>query len=164
MQRKHVKSAMYGLVNEEYKAWLVFYRSVSSDPLLAAEVMAQLEADPAMKRQHLALYLSCKRSMRLHKARQKRNQRVGEFVRRLCHALFVAPLRAIRSLFAQGGDMALECLPVEPNAPRIAARPASHKTPGATEASPVEEVIPGSITDAPRPSRRATRSKPDSLQ
>ena len=52
-----------------------FYRRVGQDPVMAAEVMAQLEADPMMKRNHLALYLCCKQSLRTHKATAARNRR-----------------------------------------------------------------------------------------
>ena len=53
---------------EESRAWMGFYRRVGQDPVMAAEVMAQLEADPLMKRNHLALYLCCKQSLRTQKA------------------------------------------------------------------------------------------------
>ena len=81
---------------EEERAWVSFYRRVRHDATLATEVLAQLEADPEMKRTHLALVLCCKESLRGHKARQGRNKRIGQFVRWFCHGLFAAPLRAMR--------------------------------------------------------------------
>ena len=74
---------------EEERAWVSFYRRAGKDPAIAAEVAAQLEADIEMKREHLALYLCCRESLRLHQAREARNQRFGQFVRWLLSGLFV---------------------------------------------------------------------------
>ena len=68
---------------EEQRAWVGFYRRVGRDVALAAEVMAQLDGDAEMKRRHLALYLSCKQSLRVHKARQARDKRIGQWLRLL---------------------------------------------------------------------------------
>ena len=100
-----------GIEFEEERAWVGFYKRVGRDPAIAAEVMAQLEADVDMKRTHLALYLCCKESLRVHKARQARNKRIGHFVRGLGHALLVRPMLGLRTRLRHGGDIALECLP-----------------------------------------------------
>ncbi len=100
-----------GVEFEEERAWVSFYRRASHDVAIAAEVLAQLDADPDRKRAHLALYLRCKESLRMHKARQVRNKRIGQFVRWLCHGLFVAPAQALRRGLHRGGDIAVECLP-----------------------------------------------------
>lgn len=107
---------------EEERTWVTFYRRVGHDAALAGEVLSQLEADPEMKRDHLALYLCCKESLRNHKARQARNKRVGQFVRWLCHGLFVKPALALRRGLHRGGDLAVECLPTatrEPAVPQV---------------------------------------------
>ena len=100
-----------GIEFEEERAWIGFYKRVGRDPAIAAEVMAQLEADVDMKRTHLALYLCCKESLRVHKARQARNKRIGQFVRGLGHALLVQPMLGLRTRLRHGGDIAVECLP-----------------------------------------------------
>lgn len=100
-----------GIEFEEERAWVGFYKRVGSDPAIAAEVMAQLEADVDMKRNHLALYLCCKESLRVHKARQARNKRIGQFVRGLGQALLVRPLLGLRTRLRHGGDIAVQCLP-----------------------------------------------------
>jgi hypothetical protein len=64
-----------------------------------------------MKRTHLALYLCCKESLRVHKARQSRNKRIGQFVRGLGYALLVQPMLGLRTRLRHGGDIAVECLP-----------------------------------------------------
>jgi hypothetical protein len=104
-----------GVEFEEERIWVSFYRRVRHDATLAAEVLAQLEADPEMKRAHLALVLCCKESLRADKARQARNKRVGQFVRWLCHGLFAAPLRVMR----RGADIAVECLPETGKEPAV---------------------------------------------
>jgi hypothetical protein len=101
------RAKRFGVEFEEERAWVSFYRRVRHDATLATEVLAQLEADPEMKRTHLALVLCCKEALRSHKARQARNKRIGQFVRWLCHGLFAAPMRAMRG----GADIAIECLP-----------------------------------------------------
>ncbi|MDL2338878.1 MAG: hypothetical protein QFE16_13640 [Pseudomonadota bacterium] len=117
-ERARPRAKRFGVEFEEERAWVTFYRRVGHDVTIAAEVLTQLEADPEMKRTHLALYLCCKESLRSHKARQARNKRIGQFVRWLCNGLFTAPARLLR----RGGDMALECLPEtakEPAAPQV---------------------------------------------
>jgi hypothetical protein len=103
------------LEHEEEKAWVGFYKRVGNDPALATEVLTQLDSDPEMKRSHLALYLCCRESLRTHKARQARNQRIGQFVRTLCAGLAARLLvqwpQALRQSLRRGGDIAVECLP-----------------------------------------------------
>lgn len=115
------RSRRFGVEFEEEKVWVSFYRRVL-DPAIAVEVLNQLEADPEMKRTHLALYLRCKESLRCQKIRNARNKRIGQFVRMLCNAIFVVPVIAIRRLLRHSGDVALECMPEvakEPAAPRV---------------------------------------------
>ena len=118
---KPKRSRRFGVDFEEEKAWVGFYRNVGN-PAIAVEVMNQLESDPSMKRTHLALYLRCKESLRAHKATQARNRRIGQFVRMLLNAVFVAPVIAVRRCLRKGGDIAIECLPEvvkEPAAPKV---------------------------------------------
>lgn len=117
-EKHHPRAKRSGVEFEEERAWVTFYRRVGHDVTIATEVLTQLEADPEMKRAHLALYLCCKESLRSHKARQARNKRIGQFVRWLCRGLLVAPARMLR----RGGDIAVECLPEtvkEPAVPQV---------------------------------------------
>lgn len=138
---------------EEERAWVSFYRRAGKDPAIAAEVLAQLDADAEMKREHLALYLCCRESLRLLQAREARHQRIGEFVRWLCAWLFVkAPESASRTL-GRARDLAMACLPngsAEPasaqvrrlskdakvRAARAAYKPSSASAAPAAQASP----------------------------
>lgn len=131
---------------EEERAWVSFYRRAGKDPTIAAEVLAQLDTDPEMKREHLALYLCCRESLRLHQAREVRNQRFGRFVRWLLGGLFVRfPANARRAL-GRGGDLAAACLPEEPNEPataqvqRLAKSPKVRAARAAFKASAIAET------------------------
>ena len=97
LDKPHPRARRCGIELEEEQAWIGFYRRVGRDAAIAAEVMAQLEADADMKRTHLALYLCCKESLRVHKARQARNKRIGQFARHLAQAIFVRPLLGLRT-------------------------------------------------------------------
>jgi hypothetical protein len=110
LDKPHPRARRCGIEFEEERAWIGFYHRVGRDAAIAAEIMAQLEADADMKRTHLALYLCCKESLRVHKARQARHKRIGQFVRHLAQAIFVQPLLGLRTRLRRGGDIAVECL------------------------------------------------------
>ena len=120
LEKPRPRSRRSSIETEEERAWVGFYQRVGRDPAIATEVMAQLESDPEMKRTHLALYLCCKESLRRHKARQARHQRIGQFVRRLCHGLFVQPWRSLQTGIQHGRDVAVECLPDVAKEPAVA--------------------------------------------
>lgn len=111
-----------GVEFEEERAWVSFYRRVRADVAIATEVLAQLEADLESKRAHLALYLCCKESLRMHKLRNARNKRIGLFVRWLCHGAFIVPMQGLRRGLRLSSDIAVECLPElrkEPAVPQV---------------------------------------------
>ena len=149
---------------EEERAWVSFYRRAGKDPAIAAEVAAQLEADIEMKREHLALYLCCRESLRLHQAREERNRRIGRFVRGLLGGLFVRLPKALRQAMGRGGDIAVACLPETPAEPatakvrRLAADPkvlAAREAFKATPASgtPATDTLPVTASSAPSAAR-----------
>lgn len=165
-EKPRPRTKRFGVAFEEERAWVTFYQRVGHDVTIATEVLAQLESDPEMKRAHLALFLCCKESLRMHKARQARNRRIGQFVRWLCHGLFVVPSRALHRGLRRGGDIAVECLPEtvkEPAAPQVRkltrepefAQAASGFSPQAT----LPTVAPAT-TDAQVQASRSPRSKP----
>lgn len=96
---------------EEERAWVSFYARVPHDATVAAEVLLQLESDPELKRDRLALYLRCKESVRSHKARQLRNRRIALALRQAVHALLIVPAFALRRWLRLLGSLAIECLP-----------------------------------------------------
>lgn len=99
------------VATEEERTWISFYRRVGQDAALAAEVLDQLDADVEMKRMHLALYLSCRESLRSRAARAQRNERIGHFVRLMVHGLLVAMPTSVGRKLQRGGDIAVACLP-----------------------------------------------------
>lgn len=107
---------------EEERAWVDFYRRARRDPVIAAEVLTHLDRDPDMKRNHLALFLCCRETLRRDKAHQVRNQRIGAFVRWLARLLFVTPWRALQNTGRRSRDIAVELLPEPERTPRHAVR------------------------------------------
>ncbi|MCE4369723.1 hypothetical protein [Xanthomonas hortorum] len=98
---------------EEKRAWASFYARVGKESTLAAEVVAQLDKDSELKRAHLALYLSCRESLRTQSAREARNQRIAQAVRWLFHVLFAVPAKLLVGGLSRGTDIALASLPQE---------------------------------------------------
>ncbi|WP_312563256.1 hypothetical protein [Diaphorobacter sp.] len=147
---------------EEERAWVSFYRRAGKDPAIAAEVAAQLEADIEMKREHLALYLCCRESLRLHQAREVRNQRFGQFVRWLLSGLFVRLPANARRAIGRGSDLAAACLPetgAEPAAaqvqrlsksPKVRAARAAFQAPPAAAETPAQPAAVKVMDAAPR--------------
>ena len=143
------------VVAEEERAWISFYQRVGRDEALAAEVLAQLDADAEMKRLHLALYLSCRESLRSHASRTARNARIGGFVRAMLYRLFVAMPRSVGLKLRRGGDVALACLPETGEEPavaqvrRLAPERGLERTQGAFE--PSLDATPGVPASAAKP-------------
>ena len=108
--RVHQNRNRVRLGYEEEKAWRGFYQHVGN-PDIATEVLKELDADEEMKRAHLALYMSCKQTLRTTKNRQARNRRIGYFVRWLAEKVCVTPWRVVMGWLRQSGDVAVECLP-----------------------------------------------------
>jgi hypothetical protein len=138
-----------GIADEEERAWVDFYRRVGREPAIASEVLAQLDDDPEMKRAHLALYLRCKQSLRMHQHRQTRNQRIGQLVRWLCHGLFVVPAQALHRALSFGGDLAAECLPERVRVPaEPAVRPTRKASRTSLPATPRPQAAPVAAASA----------------
>ena len=123
-EKPQSRSRRLPIEREEEKAWISFYQRVGNNLALASEVLVQLDSDPEMKRIHLALYLCCKESIREYAARQARNRRIGQSVRRLCRGLFVQPFakgtNAMRTQLRSGAEIAVACLPEVSTEPAIA--------------------------------------------
>lgn len=96
---------------EEERAWVSFYRRAGKDPAIAAEVLAQLDADAEMKREHLALYLCCREALRLQQVREAQHQRIGQFVRWVFGGLFVRAPKGTSRAIGRARDLAVACLP-----------------------------------------------------
>jgi hypothetical protein len=150
--------------SEEERAWVSFYQRARHNPAIAAEVLTQLDLDPEMKREHLALYLCCRESLRLHEARAARDQHIGQAVRWLVDAVTVRSFAAVRRVFGRTTDVALACLPGGADEPaqsqvrRLAADPAiraarasfrrraAATAPAPTPASPPDAPVPPAAT------------------
>ena len=71
----HGPTGRHATSREEAKAWAGFYTLAARNPVFADEVIRLLDADPLLKRQHLALYLRGRACLCRHQARQQRRQR-----------------------------------------------------------------------------------------
>jgi hypothetical protein len=118
---------------EEQRAWVGFYKRVGRDAALAAEVMAQIDGDAEMKHRHLALYLSCKQSLRVHKARQARDKRIGQWLRLLVQWTLLRPAAFVggvtQKAYHRTADVLDEAIaaapPASPATSKRGARPAT---------------------------------------
>ena len=95
---------------EEDRAWAQLYAAIRHASA-AEEVVKQLDADPQSKRNHLALYIRAKATLREQKAVDVRNQRIGSFVRRALTVLVAAPIRLLRNVLSTSTGVAVEMLP-----------------------------------------------------
>lgn len=151
--------------SEEESAWVSFYQRARHNPAIAAEVLTQLDLDPEMKRAHLALYLTCRESLRLHEARSARDQRIGRGVRWLVDLVSVRTLSGLRRMLGRVADVALACLPggaAEPGKAqvrRLAADPAIRAARARYRrkaAVPVATATPTSASEVDVPSAPAS--------
>lgn len=88
-------------IAEEDRAWCHIYRS-ARDPAVAAEVVQHLRNDAEAARCHLALYLCCRETLRVHRERIARRQRIGRVMRRFFRAFASTPVAIVRKLL--GGN------------------------------------------------------------
>jgi hypothetical protein len=172
--RSHAPSVLA----EEERAWVSFYQRAGQDPAIAAEVLTQLDLDPEMKREHLALYLCCREALRVHEARAARDQRIGLVVRAVASAVFVRLPKAARRGLGRMVDLVLACLPgprqqVEPAATkvrRLAADPSvraartAFKMQAGSVAAVAEAAAVSSVASVPAGASTATGATPAGAQ
>jgi hypothetical protein len=82
---------------EEEKVWTGFYRK-AGDPVVAADLMEQMEADSDVKARHLGLYIRCKQSLRHEKARRARVRFAAQLVQAMVRMLCVRPVSVARGV------------------------------------------------------------------
>lgn len=160
LDKPRVRPKRSSLDIEEARAWIGFYRGVGNDPVIAAEVMTQLDTDPEMKRAHLALYLCCKQSLRTHKATAARNKRIAQFVRWVLHGLVMVPAQALSRALRQGRDIAVECMPEVRKEPALSQVKRLKKEAEFAEAQATFEAQPASSSNAPAPVAGAATAPP----
>jgi hypothetical protein len=94
--------------DEEARAWVRFYRR-ASDAEVAVEVLALLESDIEVRRDHPALVLLCRESLRRQKAEQQRRRRIAQAIRTLTRHLILIPASAFRRASMAAIDVLVEC-------------------------------------------------------
>ena len=95
---------------EEDRAWAQLYAAIHQ-PSAAEEVVKQLDADAQSKRNHLALYIRARTTLREQKASEARNQRVGAFVRTALTFVVMGPLRLVAKAFVATRDVVMAAMP-----------------------------------------------------
>lgn len=130
----------HGINREEEKLWIGFYQRIHRDPSLANELLALMKQDAVMRREHLALYLCCRESLRIAQQRQLRDQQLA----RLVNLVLLGPGRALRRLWRRSGDIAVQCLPEAVcSVPRL------------------PEPLPPPKPTSPRPRRSSSAQRPN---
>jgi hypothetical protein len=144
MEQKHPDFRRTISSNEEEKAWASFYRN-TRDQELAAELIAHMDKDAESRMQHSGLYLRCKQSIRLHRAREARAARIANAIRTVSRVTMLIPARAfmfvLRTASAVarfGSDIALHvCEPAASVVRQTKTRGAKRRSPaGKAHAAP----------------------------
>ncbi|MGB7990698.1 MAG: hypothetical protein WCF44_14970 [Candidatus Methylophosphatis roskildensis] len=116
----HQQKTRQSRTSEEL-AWDALYRA-SDDPTAAAEVVEYLDDEPDVRKSHLALYLCCRKTVRVHEARRVRTQRIAATLQMALHLVLIAPLRTVIRTLRGSGDVAVEMMPqVQATRPVVAA-------------------------------------------
>lgn len=97
-------------LSAEDRAWDALYRSVN-DPSTAAEVVELFDADPDVRKAHLALYLRCRQTVRAIELRRMRIERVAAFLQMAFFFVITTPVVGMIRLFRGGTDVAIELMP-----------------------------------------------------
>jgi len=119
---------------DEDRAWSQLYAAVRQ-PSTAEEVVKHLNADPATKRSHMALYIHASTTLREQKAVTARNQRIGAFVRLTVITVVFGPFRMLRRIWNAGRDVAVEAMPPVRREPAASRTPALRNDPAFAQAT-----------------------------
>lgn len=95
--------------DEEARTWVRFYQRVG-DAELATEVLALLETEADVRRDHPALMLLCRESLRRRKHEEQRRKRIAQAIHVVARCLVVIPAVATWRLAVAGVDLLVECL------------------------------------------------------
>lgn len=136
----------------EERTWIGFYERVDRDPALAIEIMALLDSEPDSKRRLPALYLTCKQSVRHHKAREARDRRKGELVRLLIRSMIVQPLSTGRRFLARVAGVLAACVPISSSA-------GTARRSGSKPGEPRSESASRNVQRLPRGTRQGERDR-----
>lgn len=104
---------------EEDRAWAKVY-AVIYQPAAAEEVVKQLDADPQAKRDHLALYIQGKTTLRERRVIEIRNQRIAAYVRLILSGVVLRPACALTDMLAAVRDITVACMPALQKEPATA--------------------------------------------
>jgi hypothetical protein len=121
---------------DEGRAWSQLYTAIGR-PATAEEVVRQLDADPQSRRDHLALYIRARTTLRERRLAQARSQRIGAFARHALALVVMGPFRLLRGALGSGARVAVDALPplrTQRGMPARNASTALHRGPGGATA------------------------------
>jgi hypothetical protein len=142
---------------EEDRAWAQLYAAIHQ-PSAAEEVVKQLDADPQSKRNHLALYIRAKTTLREQKVSEARSQRVGAFVRLALTVTVLGPVRLVARAFVAIRDVTVASMPPLQKEPATARARALKNDPefaSSTDLFSSGETAAPAAKTSPRASRKA---------
>jgi len=109
-QPRPIQSAPSRRSADEDRAWSQLYAAIYQASA-AEEVVKQLDADLQSKRNHLALYIRAKTTLREQKAAADRNKRIAALVRRVVSVLVMTPIVVLRSIWSFAVGVGSEFIP-----------------------------------------------------
>jgi hypothetical protein len=138
---------------EEDRAWAQLYAAIHQ-PSAAEEVVKQLDADAQSKRNHLALYIRAKTTLREQKVSEARNQRVGAFVRTALTFVVMGPLRLVAKAYVATRNVVVAAMPPVQKEPATARARALKNDP---EFTSLTDLF-GSVAAAPVSAKTSSRA------
>jgi len=141
---------------EEDRAWGHLYAAIHQSSA-AEEVVKQLDADPQSKRNHLALYIRAKTTLREQKVTEARNQRTGAFVRMALTVLVLGPVRLASKALIAIRDVVVASMPAvqkEPAASRARTLKSDPEFTSLTDLFNSAEAFPAAAKRSSRASRK----------
>ena len=133
---------------EEDRAWASVYAAINS-PSTSEEVIRQLDGDPQSKRDHLALYIMAKSTLRQKKLNQARVRRVATIARLTLNVVIVAPARLIAGEYALIRDGLLAALPAVQPDPAAVRASMSRSEPASSAANDLFSMAPSDAAELP---------------
>lgn len=146
----------------EDRAWDALYRSVN-DPSTATEVVELFDADPDVRKAHLALYLRCRQTVRAMELRRMRIERVATFLQVAFFFVITTPCVGLIRLFRDGSDVAVELMPKPQRQVSVSSRksePAARRARKLKDNPEVAQVVQELQSAAPVPATSAGAALP----
>ena len=145
---RSIAQAMHRCSADEDRAWAAVYAAINK-PSTSEEVIRQLDADPQSKRDHLALYIMAKATLRQRKLTHARVRGVATIARLTLHVVIVAPARLIAGEYTMIRDSLLAALPAIHPEPAAVRASLSRSEPASSAANDLFGMASSDTADLP---------------